>query len=139
MKAVPILLFAILSLSFIVVAPISIGSSYALKDEDGRFIIVTLENVKSRDIEVTAFIYHEDENKKIKGSPGPIDETAAQVKHTFHFDNDDFPTDAGPGTQFIVCIEFKNGKGEVSCWTDTFKSESQPARITLDADYIRED
>ena len=64
MKAVPILLFAVLSLSFIVVAPISIGSSYALKDEDGRFIIVTLENVKSRDIEVTAFIYHEDENKK---------------------------------------------------------------------------
>ena len=47
MKAVPILLFAVLSLSFIVVAPISIGSSYALKDEDGRFIIVTLENVKA--------------------------------------------------------------------------------------------
>ena len=114
-------------------------NSYALKDEDGRFIIVTLENVKSRDIEVTAYIYHEDENKKIKGSPGPIDETAAQVKHTFQFDNDDFKTDVGPSTQFIVCLELKSGKGEVSCWTDTFKSESQPSRITLDADYIRED
>ena len=139
MKVVPVLLFIILSLSFIVIAPLSIGSSYALKDEDGRFIIVTLENVKSRDVEVTAYIYDEDKNKKIKGSPEPIDETAAQVKHTFKFDNDDLPNDAGPGTQFIVCIEFKNGKGEVSCWTDTFKSESQPARITLDADYIRDD
>ena len=127
------------ALSLIVIAPLSIGSSYALKDEDGRFIIVTLENVKSRDIEVTAYIYHEDENKKIKGSPGPIDETAAQVKHTFQFDNDDFKTDVGPATQFIVCLEFKSGKGEVSCWTDTFKSESQPSRITLDADYIRDD
>ena len=33
MKTVPILLFVVLSLSFIVIAPISIGSSYALKDE----------------------------------------------------------------------------------------------------------
>ena len=139
MKAVPILLFAVLSLSFIVVAPISIGSSYALKDEDGRFIIVTLENVKSRSIDVTAYIYDEDKDKRIKGSPGPIDETAAQVKHTFKWDNDDLPSDVGPSTQFILCLEFKSGKGEVSCWTDTFKSESQPARITLDADYIRED
>ncbi|HSF50474.1 MAG TPA: hypothetical protein VLA74_06915 [Nitrososphaeraceae archaeon] len=138
MKALPILLIAVLSLSFIVVAPISIGSSYALKDEDGRYIIVTLENVKSRSIEVTAYIYDEDKNKKIKGSPEPIDETAAQVKHTFKFDNDDLPNDVGPGTQFIVCLEFKNGKGEVSCWTDTFKSESQPNRVTLDADYIRD-
>ena len=138
MKAVPILLFAILSLSFIVIAPLSRGNVFALKDEDGRYIIVTLENVKSRDVELTAYIYDEDKNKKIKGSPEPIDEVAAQVKHTFKFDNDDLPNDAGPGTQFIVCIEFKNGKGEVSCWTDTFKSESQPARITLDADFIRE-
>ena len=52
-------------------------------------------------------------------------------------DNDDFPVDAEPGTQFIVCLEFKSGKGEVSCWTDTFMSESQPSRITLDADYMR--
>ena len=138
MKALPILLFAILSLSFIVIAPLSRGNVFALKDEDGRYIIVTLENVKSRDVELTAYIYDEDKNKKIKGSPEPIDETAAQVKHIFKFDNDDLPNDAGPGTQFIVCLEFKNGKGEVSCWTDTFKSESQPARITLDADYIRE-
>ena len=48
MKALAILLFAILSLSFIVVAPLSIGSSYALKDEDGRYSIVTIDNVKKR-------------------------------------------------------------------------------------------
>lgn len=89
-----LLIFAAMSL--IVVNPLTLGSVYALNDEDGRFIIVTLENVKNRDIEVTAYIYHEDENKKIKGSPGPIDETAAQVKHTFKFDNDDFKTDVGP-------------------------------------------
>ena len=138
MKAVPILLFAILSLSFIIIAPLSIGSSYALKDEDGRYGIVTIENVKSRSLEVTAYIYDEDKSKKIKGSPGPIDETATQVKHTFKFDIDDLPQDVGPGTQWIACIEFKNGKGEPSCWTDTFNSESQPDRITLDADYIRD-
>ena len=137
-KAVPILLFAILSLSFIVIAPLSIGSSYALKDEDGRYGIVTIDNVKSRSLEVTAYIYDEDKSKKIKGSPGPIDETATQVKHTFKFDIDDLPQDVGPGTQWIACIEFKNGKGEPSCWTDTFNSESQPDRITLNADYIRD-
>ena len=132
-------IFAIsIALGFVLMNTVAMGNVYALKDEDGRFIILTLENVKSRSIEATAYIYDEDEDKKIKGSPGPIDETAAQVKHTFHFDNDDLPQDAGPSTQFIVCIEFKNGKGEVSCWTDTFKSESQPARITLDADYIRD-
>ena len=138
MKIPATILFVFAAISLILMGPVSLGNVYALKDEDGRFIILTLENVKSRDVEATAFIYDEDEDKKIKGSPGPIDETAAQVKHTFHFDNDDFPVDAGPGTQFIVCIEFKNGKGEVSCWTDTFKSDSQPARITLDADYIRD-
>ena len=53
--------------------------------------------------------------KTIKGSPEPIDETAAQVKHTFKFDNDDFSQDVGPGIQFIICIKFKNGKGDVSC------------------------
>ena len=105
----------------------SMGNVYALKDEDGRYAVVTLDNVKSRDVEVTVYIYDEDKDKKIKGSPGPIDETAAQVKHTFKFDNDDFPNDAGPGTQIITCIEFKNGKGEVSCYTDTMKSVSQPS------------
>jgi len=50
MKAVPLLLFAISSLSFIVIAPVSIGSSYALKDKDGRFSIVTLENLKGRSV-----------------------------------------------------------------------------------------
>jgi hypothetical protein len=138
MKALPVLLFAILSLSFIVIAPLSIGSSYALKDKDGVYGIVTIDNVKGKTLEVTAYIYDEDKSKKIKGSPGPIDETATQVKHTFKFDNDDLPLDVGPGTQWIACIEFKDGKGEPSCWTDTFNSESQPDRITLDADYIRD-
>ena len=64
MKITATALLVFTALSLIVIAPLSIGSSYALKDEDGRFIIVTLENVKSRDIEVTAYIYHEDENKK---------------------------------------------------------------------------
>ena len=138
MKALAVLLFAILSLSFIVVTPLSIGSSYALKDKDGVYGIVTIDNVKGKSLEVTAYIYDEDKSKKIKGSPGPIDETATQVKHTFKFDNDDLPQDVGPGTQWIACIEFKNGKGEPSCWTDTFNSDSQPDRITLDADYIRD-
>ena len=138
MKAVPLLLFAISSLSFIVIAPVSIGSSYALKDEDGRFGIITLENLKGGSVEVTIFIYDEDKNKNIKGTPEPIDETSASVKHTFKFDNDDFPNSAGPGTQIITCIEFKNGKGEPSCYTDTLKSESQPYRVTLDVDYIRD-
>lgn len=139
MKAAePILLFVVLSLSFIVIAPLSIGSSYALKDKDGVYGIVTIDNVKGKSLEVTAYIYDEDKSKKIKGSPGPIDETATQVKHTFKFDNDDLPQDVGPGTQWIACIEFKSGKGEPSCWTDTFNSESQPDRITLDADYIRD-
>ena len=31
--------------------------------------------------------------KRIKGSPGPIDETATQVKHTFKFNNNDLPQD----------------------------------------------
>ena len=138
MKVLPVLLFAILSLSFIVIAPLSIGSSYALKDKDGVYGIVTIYNVKSRSLEVTAYIYDEDKRKKIKGSPGPIDETATQVKHTFKFDNDDLPQDVGPGTQWIACIELKSGRGEPSCWTDTFNSNSQPDRITLDADYIRD-
>ena len=116
----------------------AMGNVYALKDKDDRDIIVTLENLKSRDVEITAYIYDEDKDTTIMGTPNPINEVAAQVKHTFTFDNDDLPNDAKAGTQFIVCIEFKNGDGEPSCWTDTFKSESQPARVTLDADYIRD-
>jgi hypothetical protein len=138
MNALAVLLFNIMSLSFIVIAPLSIGSSYALKDKDGVYGLVTIDNVKGKSLEVTAYIYDEDKSKKIKGSPGPIDETATQVKHTFKFNNNDLPQDVGPGTQWIACIEFKNGKGEPSCWTDTFNSESQPDRITLDADYIRD-
>ena len=139
MKAISVLLLAILSLSFIVIAPLSIGSSYALKDEDFRYGIVTIDNVKSRSLEVTAYIYDEDKDKTIKGSPDPIDETATQVRHTFKWEVDDLPQGVGPGTQWIACIEFKSGKGEPSCFTDTFNSDSQPDRITLDADYIRED
>ena len=138
MNALAVLLFVILSSSFIVIAPLSIGISYALKDKDGLYGIVTIDNVKGKSLEVTAYIYDEDKSKKIKGTPGPIDETATQVKHTFKFYNDDLPQDVGPGTQWIACIEFKNGKGEPSCWTDTFNSDSQPDRITLDADYIRD-
>jgi hypothetical protein len=139
MKVGPILLLSILSLSFIVIAPLSIGSSYALKDKDGRYGIVTIDNVKSRSLEVTAYIYDQDKDKTIKGSPEPVDETATQVKHTFKWDVDDLPQDVGPGTQWIACIEFKSGKGEPSCFTDSFNSDSQPDRITLDADFIRED
>jgi hypothetical protein len=128
-----------IALGLVLMNTVAMGNVYALKDEDGRYLIVTLENVKSRDIELTAYVYDDDKDKKIKGSPNPIDETGAQVKHTFKWDNDDLPNDVGPGTQFIVCLEFENGKGEESCWTDSFKSESQPNRVTLDADYIRED
>ena len=69
--------------------PLSIGSSYALKDEDFRYGIVTIDNVKGKSLEVTAYIYDEDKSKKIKGSADPIDETATQVKHTFKWDVDD--------------------------------------------------
>jgi hypothetical protein len=68
MKAVPLLLFAMSSLSFIVIAPVSIGSSYALKDEDGRFGIVTLENLKGKRVEVTMFIYDEEKKKNQRNS-----------------------------------------------------------------------
>ena len=135
--ATALLVFAALSL--IVVTPLSLGNVLALKDKDGVYGIVTIDNVKSRSLEVTAYIYDEDKSKRIKGSPEPIDETATQVKHIFKFDNDDLPQDVGPGTQWIACIEFKNGKGEPSCFTDSFNSNSQPDRITLDADYIRDD
>jgi len=138
MKTASMLLITLLSLSFIVIAPLSIGSSYALKDKDFRYGIVTIDNVKSRSLEVTAYVYDEDKSKRIKGSPDPIDTTATQVKHTFKWDVDDLPQDVGPGTQWIACIEFKSGKGEPSCFTESFNSNSQPDRITLDADFIRD-
>ena len=136
-KATALLVFVAMGL--IVVAPLSLGNVLALKDEDGRYGIVTIDNIKSRSVEVTAYIYDEDKDKTIKGSPDPIDTTATQVKHTFKWDVDDLPIDVGPSTQWIACIEFKSGKGEPSCWTETFNSDSQPDRITLDADYIRDD
>ena len=74
MKALAVLLFVVLSLSFIVIAPLSIRSSYALKDKDFRYGIVTIDNVKGKSVEVTAYIYDEDKSKKIKGSPDPIDD-----------------------------------------------------------------
>ena len=116
-----------------------LGNVYALKDKDERDAIVTVDNVKDSDVVVSVFIYDKDDDKKIKGSPGPIATTAAQVKHTFKFVNDDFPQDVGPGTEIITCIEFESGNGEKSCLTDRFKSDSQPFRVTLDADYIRDD
>ena len=112
MKTISIMLIILLTSSFIVIAPLSIKSSYALKDKDGRYGIVTIDNVKGKSLEVTAYIYDEDKSKRIKGSPDPIDETATQVRHTFKWDVDDLPQDVGPGTQWIACIEFKNGKGE---------------------------
>ena len=77
--------------------------------------------------------------KKSKAVLILIESTGATVKHTFKFDNDDLSQNIGPGIQVITCIEFKNGKGEPSCLTDSFKSESQPIRITMKADYIRDD
>ena len=139
MKITATALLVFSAFSLIVVTPLSLGNVLVLKDKDGVYGIVTIDNVKSRSLEVTAYIYDEDKSKRIKGSPEPIDETATQVKHIFKFDNDDLPQDVGPGTQWIACIEFKNGKGEPSCFTDSFNSNSQPDRITLDADYIRDD
>ena len=138
MKITSTALLVFAAFSLIVFTPLWLGNVLALKDKDGVYGIVTIDNVKSRSLEVTAYIYDEDKSKRIKGSPEPIDETATQVKHIFKFDNDDLPQDVGPGTQWIACIEFKNGKGEPSCFTDTFNSDSQPDRITLDADYIRD-
>jgi hypothetical protein len=138
MKIPATALFVFAAMSLIVLSPLSLGKVYALLNEDGRYVLVTLENVKSRDVEVTVYIYDEDKDKKIQGNPDPI-ESPSTIKHKFKFDNDHFPSDVGPGTQVITCIEFKSGAGEPSCLTDSFKSESQPIRITMDADYIRDD
>ncbi|HEX2406978.1 MAG TPA: hypothetical protein VHJ38_07190 [Nitrososphaeraceae archaeon] len=139
MKIISTVLLVFAAMSLIVIGPLTLGNVLALKDEDGRYGIVTIDNVKGKDLEVRAYIYDEKKDKRIQGSPNPIDETATQVKHTFKWDVDDLPQDVGPGTQWIACIEFKNGDGEPSCFTDSFNSNSQPDRITLDADFIRED
>ena len=91
MKITATALLVFSALSLIVVTPLSLGNVLALKDKDGVYGIVTIDNVKSRSLEVTAYIYDEDKSKRIKGSPEPIDETATQVKHIFKFDNDDLP------------------------------------------------
>ena len=67
---------------------VSMENIYALKDKDGRYGIVTIDNVKGKSLEVTAYLYDEDKDKTIKGSPDPIDETATQVRHTFKWDQD---------------------------------------------------
>ncbi len=133
------LLAVSIAFGIVLMNTVSMENIYALKDEDGRYGIVTIDNIKSRSVEVTAYIYDEDKDKTIKGSPDPIDTTATQVKHTFKWEVDDLPIDVGPSTQWIACIEFKSGKGEPSCWTESFNSDSQPDRITLDVDYIRDD
>ena len=51
MKIPATILFVFAAISLILMGSVSLGNVYALKDEDGRFIILTLENVKSRDIE----------------------------------------------------------------------------------------
>jgi hypothetical protein len=141
MKVITVILLAVLSLSFIVIAPLSIGSSYAqnLKDKDFRYGIVTIDNIKGKSFEVSAFIFDVEKEKTIKGSPEPIDKTSTQVRHIFKWDVDDLPQNVGPGTPWMACIEYKNGKGGASCFNDSFNSETQPDRITLDADYIRDD
>ena len=142
MKIVSILLLALLSLSFIVIAPLSIGTSYAqkLKDPDFAYGIVTIDNVKGRSLADSIGTGAGEQDKKIQGSPEPIDKTSTQVRHTFKWNNDDFPPNGIiRGTAWTACIEFKNGKGGESCFTDSFNSATQPDRITLDADYIRED
>jgi hypothetical protein len=48
MKTASMLLITFLTLSFVVIGPLSIGSSYALKDKDGRYGIVTIDNVKRK-------------------------------------------------------------------------------------------
>ena len=64
MKITSTALLVFAAMSLIVVNPLTLGSVYALKDEDGRYLIVTIENVKSRDIELTGYIYDEDEDTK---------------------------------------------------------------------------
>ena len=78
--ATALLVFAAMSL--IVVSPLSLGNVYALLDKDDRYVLATLENVKSRDVEVTVYIYDEHKDKKIQGNPDPVD-TASTVKHKF--------------------------------------------------------
>jgi len=133
-----------IAIGIVLMNTVSMGNIYAqkLKDPDFAYGIVTIDNIKGKSLEVTAFIGDEleEQDKKIKGSPEPIDETSTQVRHTFKWDNTDFPPDGIiRGTAWTACIEFKNGKGGESCFTDSFNSATQPDRITLDADYIRED
>ena len=43
---------------------VSMGNIYALKDKDFRYGIVTIDNVKAKSFEVTAYIYDEKKEKK---------------------------------------------------------------------------
>jgi len=127
-----------LALGILLLQVISIENALALKDKDKRYAIITLQNLKSKDVDVTVYVYDEKKDKKFEGAPEAVD-TATSTVHTFKWDNDDLP-DPGivPGTEIITCIEFKDGDGEPSCLTDRFKSESQPFRLTMDVDYIRD-
>ena len=51
MKITSTVLLVYAAMSLIVMGPLTLGNVYALKDEDGRYIILTLENVKSRNVE----------------------------------------------------------------------------------------
>ena len=133
--------FAIsIALGVILMNIFTLGNVYALKDEDVREAIVTLENVKSKDVKVTVFVFDQDKHTKIEGTPDPINDTPSSVRHTFTFDNGQFTMPGiTVGTVIITCIEFKNGDGQLSCSRGTFSSDSQPFRVTMDADSIRED
>ena len=54
MKITSTVLLVFAAMSLIVVNPLTLGSVYALKSEDGRYIILTLENVKSRAVEANS-------------------------------------------------------------------------------------
>ena len=71
MKITSTALLVFAATSLIVMGLLSLGNVYALKDKDDRYEIVTLENVKSRDIKVTVYLYDEDKDKRIQGSPDP--------------------------------------------------------------------
>lgn len=126
-------------LGVIFMGAISFSNAFALKDKDDRYAIVTVQNVKDDDIKVSIYVYDKEKDKKIEASPSNIETTGATITERFKWDNDKLP-DPGitVGTEVITCIEYKSGKGDVSCLTDKFKSESQPFRVTMDVDYIRD-
>jgi hypothetical protein len=57
MKITSTALLVFAATSFIVMDPLSLGNVYALKHKDDRYEIMTLENVKRRDIKITVYLY----------------------------------------------------------------------------------